>query len=84
MKSALQAFFPLLAGATEKQLVRQVEYLKAENQILRDKLPKRMTVTAAERARLIKLGKAVGSAIKHLITIVRIRTFARWSAARGR
>lgn len=34
-----------MAGATEKQLVRQVEYLKAENEILRSKLPKRITVT---------------------------------------
>jgi len=80
MKSTLQAFFLLLAGATEKQLIRQVEYLKAENQILRSKLPTRITVTAAERERLVKLGKAVGSALKHLITIVSIRTFARWIA----
>ncbi len=61
MKSTLQAFFLLLAGATEKQLVRQVEYLKAENEILRSKLPNQITVTTAERERLIKLGKAVCS-----------------------
>ena len=34
----------------------QIEYLKAENRILRSKLPKRITVTTAERARLVKLG----------------------------
>lgn len=82
MKSTLQAFFLLLAGATEKQLVRQVEYLKAENDILRSKLPKRIAVTGAERERLVKLGTAVGSALKHLITIVSIRTFARWVATK--
>jgi len=55
-----------------------VEYLKAENQILRDKLPKRITVTPCERARLVKLGTALGGALKDLITIVSPRTFARW------
>lgn len=84
MKSTLQAFFLLLAGATEKQLVREVEYLKAENEILRSKLPKQITVTAAERERLVKLGKAVGTALKHLITIVSIRTFTRWVATKKR
>lgn len=34
-----------------------VEYLKAKNRVLRDKLPKRLTVTAAERARLVKLAR---------------------------
>jgi len=34
-----------------------VEYLKAENRILRDKLPKWLTVTARERNRLMKLGR---------------------------
>ena len=57
-----------------------VEFLKVENRILRDKLPKRITVTKQERTRLIKLGKGLGSAIKDLITIVSPRTFARWMA----
>ena len=41
-------------------------------------LPKRITVTPAERAKLLKLGVRLGSAIKDLITIVHPRTFARW------
>ena len=55
-----------------------VEYLKAENRLLRNKLPKRIEVTLAERARLIELGVRLGSAISQLITIVHPRTFARW------
>ena len=55
-----------------------VEYLKTENRILRSKLPKRIEVTPAERARLIKLGVRLGSAIKQVITIVHPRTFACW------
>jgi hypothetical protein len=53
---------------------------KAENEILRAKLPKRVTVTPAERRRLLKLGRKIGPAIKHLITIVTYRTFLRWLA----
>ena len=71
----------LVARATDKELVRQLEYLRAENRILRAKLPQRITVTPAERAKLVKLGRRVGAAIKHLISIVHPRTFARWVQA---
>ena len=67
-----------MARATEKELVRYIEYLKAENRIMRSKLPRQISVTQAERARLVKLGQQLGSAIKDLITIVHPRTFARW------
>ena len=68
----------LLARATENELVLYIEYLKAENRMLRSKLPKRICVTPAERAKLMKLGLRLGSTIKELITIVHPRTFARW------
>ena len=57
-----QFFHPLilaLARATEPELARMIEYLKAENRILRGKLPKRVTCTPAERARLVELGREV-------------------------
>lgn len=73
-----QKFLLYLAAATERELVQQIEYLKTENEILRSKLPKRITVTLAERNRLVRLGKAVGAAIKQLVSIVTPRTFARW------
>jgi putative transposase len=81
MAKLFNAFLLMLAGATEKELILQVQYLKAENQILRGKLPGRITVTVAERTRLVELGRLIGSAIKDLITIVSPRTFARWVAA---
>ena len=77
MLRLLQPLFTILATATDSQLAKMVEYLKAENQILRDKLPKRITVTPCERARLVKLGTALGGALKDLVTIVSPRTFAR-------
>jgi putative transposase len=55
-----------------------VEYLKAENRVLRERLPARLTVTPRERTRLVKLGRPLGAAINDLITIVTPRTFARW------
>jgi putative transposase len=76
-------FHPLiavLARATESELAQYVEFLKAENRILRSKLPKRVICTPAERDRLVKLGKPLGSAIKDLITIVTPRSFARWAS----
>ena len=45
---------------------------------MRSKLPRQISVTQAERAKLIQLGQRLGSAIKDLITIVHPRTFARW------
>lgn len=74
-------FHPLLhcfANARHKDLVAQVEYLKAENQVLRSRLPTRITVTPPERKKLEKLGGKVGPALKHLITVVSHRTFQRW------
>ena len=80
MTKLLQALLLVLARATDRELARQVQYLKVENRILRNRLPKRFSVRPEERARLIKFGKPVGSALKHLITIVSPRTFARWLA----
>lgn len=68
----------LLASVTRSHLAKQIQYLKAENEILRSKLPKRITVTPKERQKLLRYGKPLGTALKQLITIVSPRTFARW------
>jgi putative transposase len=70
MKRFLHPLLLLLARATEKELVQTVEYLKTENRILRRKLPRRIEVTPAERAKLIKIGTRLGSKLKDIITIV--------------
>lgn len=71
----------VLLRASGSTLPLMVEYLKAENEILRSKLPDRITVTPQERNRLVKLGAALGDAITGLVTIVTPRTFLRWLAA---
>lgn len=67
-----------LAQSTHKELARQNQFLKAENEILRSKLPNQIRTTPAERKRLIKLGKALGIALRDLITIVSYSSFLRW------
>ncbi len=39
----------LIANATESELAKYVEYLKVESQVLRDRLPKKIDTTEAER-----------------------------------
>ncbi len=68
----------LVATATHRELARQIQYLKAENEVLRARLPEHIRTTPAERAKLLKFGKPLGEAIKALITIVSPQTFARW------
>lgn len=70
MKALFRSFFVRLANATDRELARQIQYLKAENRILRDKLPQRITVTAPQRQRLLKYGQPLGTAIRELITIL--------------
>ncbi|WP_145093158.1 hypothetical protein [Anatilimnocola aggregata] len=54
MVNVFQSLLLVIAGATQKELARQVKYLKVENQILRSKLPKRITVMLKERNHLDK------------------------------
>ncbi len=80
MFKPFHALFLMLAQSTHDELIRQNQYLKVENETLRSRLPKRITVTPAERSRLLKYGRLIGPAIKELISIVHPRTFARWVA----
>lgn len=70
MKRLYQALMLLIAGATQKELARQVRYLKVENEILRSKLPARVVVTPKGRRRLMKFAAKLGSALSCLATIV--------------
>ncbi len=79
MARIFHPFLFLLARATDDDLQKQNEFLKAELEILRKRVPKKYIVlAAAERDKLLKLGKELGPAIWHLITIVSYSTFRRW------
>jgi len=60
----------LIARATEKDVARHVSYLKAENQILRSRLPQRLILTQREKSRFVRFAKNLGSALNELATIV--------------
>lgn len=68
----------LIAGATQKELARQVSYLKAENQILRNRLPDRLSLTEREKNRLCRFAKNLGKALNELASIVHPDTIRRW------
>lgn len=67
-----------LVHMTQSVLLRQVAYLKAENQILRSRLPKSVQTTPAERSLLVRLGSPLGSGIREIVGIVHYKTFLRW------
>jgi putative transposase len=70
MRWFYQPLLLLLASSTDSELAKQVEYLKAENQILRRLLDKRPYLVELDKRLLVKLGQAVGKGIKDLLSIV--------------
>ncbi|MFQ5734205.1 MAG: hypothetical protein ACE5KM_19895 [Planctomycetaceae bacterium] len=83
MKTRL--FQPLLfffAKCTRNELIRQIEFLRAENELLRKRVPrKQIHLNPEEKARLMKLGNVIGTGLRHLITIVTYQTYRRWVRA---
>ena len=78
MKNIYRSLFLILVGATQKELARQIRYLKVENEVLRSKLPYRVPITNQERNRLVRFGAKLGRAIDHLVSIVHLDTLRRW------
>jgi putative transposase len=74
-----QPLLMLLARSTDSQLARQVEFLHAENQMLRRRLPKSVRLSLDEKRLLVKLGQAIGSrAVKVLLTVVCYSTYRKY------
>jgi putative transposase len=69
----------LLARCTRNELLRQVEWLKAENEMLRKRVgKKRIFLDQDVKRRLMKLGQAIGPSLKQFITIVTYETYLCW------
>ena len=70
----------LVAGWLQRQQAAVIEYLKAENRLLRERLGgRRIIFTDAERRQLAEKAKAVGrKALRELGTIVTPETLLRW------
>jgi putative transposase len=77
-RNVYTALLLVIARSTHRDFARQVNYLKAENQILRRRLPDRISLTQREKNRLFRFAKNVGSALNELATIVYPATIRRW------
>lgn len=78
MTRILHPLLALLASATRQELARQVAYLKEENRVLRERLPKRLVPTDKEKRRLLRAGRRLGGQLRDLTSFVSYQTFARW------
>ena len=78
MKRMFQSLLVVLSAATDRQLAKYVQFLKEENRVLRERLPKRLIVTPRERQRLLKYGQPLGLAVRDLITTDNQRRNARF------
>ena len=61
MRWLFQPLLNLISSSSDSELAKQVEYLKAENQILRKRLNKCLTLTVDEKRLLVRLGTAIGN-----------------------
>jgi len=68
----------VLAGAGQDDLRRQVQYLKAENEILRSKIQGPVRVKAKERFRLVRLARPLGAALRMVVSIAQPEMVMRW------
>ena len=79
MKNIYHSLLVVIAEATQKELARQIKYLKVENEILRSRLPQLVRGTPKERLKLMKFAKSLpAKVVKQLVTIVHPETVLRW------
>jgi putative transposase len=79
MGRIIQPLLFMLAQCSRNHLIRQIEFLKAENEILRKRVKSEfIKMRPEERHRLLELGKAIGPALRHIITVVSYNSYLRW------
>ena len=54
MPSLFKALLLAIVTRDSKELIRYIHFLKTENEIYRSRLPKRITVTPAQRRKLVR------------------------------
>ncbi len=70
---------PYISGLIDQELLLQVEYLAAENRILRAQLPNRLRLTRDERSTLGEIGKRLGrKALEKVASVARPETVLGW------
>jgi len=73
-----QDLLSVLGSVVQSDLVRQIEYLKVENQLLRNRLPKKIRLTRGEQDKILRYGRPLGVSIKKIINITSYQSFRRW------
>jgi len=81
MANPFRRLMGVLARATQADLRAQVQFLKAENRMLRERLPAKVPRTEPERRRLVRLGSSLGLVFREIVTIVKYETYRRWKRA---
>lgn len=68
-----------ITGSVDDQLLLHIEYLVAENRILRDQIKGRLHLSDAERATLAAIGQKLGKqALEEVVSIVKPDTILAW------
>jgi putative transposase len=79
MSRVFQPLIFLIARSTHQLLARHLEFDDAQLEMTRERVPqKNIHLRPEEKARLLKLGEAIGPGIRHLIKIVDYSTYRRW------
>jgi putative transposase len=84
MPNIFKRLIGVLATSTCLELRQQVQYLKAENEMLRSRVVGRVRVTQQERARLVKLATPLRSMLGALVSIVSPSTILQWIREDGK
>ncbi|MBW2046807.1 MAG: helix-turn-helix domain-containing protein [Deltaproteobacteria bacterium] len=58
--------------------MRQIDYLKVENKILRSHITSQIRLSPSEKRKILKYGLALGKSVRHFINVVDYSTFRRW------
>lgn len=73
------ALVDLFAEITQSNLKKQIQFLKAENQILRGHCAKqRIILSRRDKNKLLKFGLPLGAEVRRLISVVTYSTFRKW------
>src|SRR5262245_7704922 len=68
-----------VTGTVDQELLARIEYLAAENRILKAQLKRRLTLSDAERATLAEIGHRLGrKGLAEVATVARPNTILAW------
>jgi len=73
-----QELLMMLGHIVHSNLMRQIDYLKVENKILRSRITSQIRLSPCEKRRILKYGIALGKSARYFISVVSYSNFRRW------